>query len=137
MKKMRLGKAFGLSEVSMEIINASEKVGIDVTTKLCQRVLDGKEMPEDCKTSLMTPIYKGKGDGTNCGVYRGVKLLEHGMKIVKKILKKMIRALVEVNNMQFGIMPEKGTTEALFIVRKVQEKYRKKNKKLFVCFVDL
>ena len=42
MKKMRLGKAFGLSEMSMEMINASEKVGIDVTTKLCQRVHDGK-----------------------------------------------------------------------------------------------
>ena len=28
----------------MEMINASEKVGIDVTTKLCQRVLDGKDI---------------------------------------------------------------------------------------------
>ena len=35
MKKMKLRKASGLSEVSMEIINASGKVGIDVMLKLC------------------------------------------------------------------------------------------------------
>ena len=39
MKKIKLGKASGLSELSMEMINASEKVGIDVMMKLCQRVL--------------------------------------------------------------------------------------------------
>ena len=47
MKKMKLGKASGLLEVSMKMINASEKVGIDVMMKLCQRVLDGKGMPKD------------------------------------------------------------------------------------------
>ena len=47
MKKMKLGKAYGLSELSMEMINASGKVGIDVMMKLCQRVLDEKGMPKD------------------------------------------------------------------------------------------
>ena len=69
-KKMKLGKASGLSEVSMKIINANGKVGIDVIMKLCQSVLDRKGMPEDWKTSVMVPIYKGKGDVTNCGAYR-------------------------------------------------------------------
>ena len=40
MKKMKLGKASGLSEVSMEMIKASAKVGIDVMMKLCQIVLN-------------------------------------------------------------------------------------------------
>ena len=35
MKKMKLGKASGLTEVSIEMINASGKVGIDVMMKLC------------------------------------------------------------------------------------------------------
>ena len=47
MKKMKLGKASGLLEVSMKMINAGEKVGIDVMMKLCQRALDGKGMPKD------------------------------------------------------------------------------------------
>ena len=67
MKKMKLEKASGLSKVSIEMINASGKVGIDVMIKLFHRVLDGKEMPEDWKTSMLVPIYKGKGNVTNCG----------------------------------------------------------------------
>ena len=51
-------------------INTNGKVEIDVMMKLCQRVLDGKEMLEDWKTSVMVPIYKGKRDVTNCRAYR-------------------------------------------------------------------
>jgi len=29
-------------------------------------------------------IYKGKGDPMECGSYRGIKLLEHAMKIVER-----------------------------------------------------
>ena len=46
MKKMKLGKASELSEVSIEMINASGKVGIEAMMELCQKVLDGKGMPK-------------------------------------------------------------------------------------------
>ena len=34
--------------------------------KLCQRVLDGKGMPDEWQTSALVPIFKGKGDVSNC-----------------------------------------------------------------------
>jgi len=39
--------------------------------------------------------------------------------------------------MQFGFMKGKGTTDAIFIVRQMQEKFRAKGKKLYFGFVDL
>ena len=45
-------------------------------------------MPEYWATSVAIPIFKGKGDIMNCGMYIGVKLLEHTMKIVEKVLVK-------------------------------------------------
>ena len=39
--------------------------------------------------------------------------------------------------MQFGFMPGKGTTGAIFIVRQIQEKCGCKGKKLYFAFVDL
>ena len=39
--------------------------------------------------------------------------------------------------MQFGFMKGKGTTDAIFIVRQMQEKFRVKGKKLYFGFVDL
>ena len=38
--------------------------------------------------------------------------------------------------MQFGFMPGRKTTDALFIVKRMQEEYREKDKKLYMCFMD-
>ena len=39
--------------------------------------------------------------------------------------------------MQFGFMPGRGTTDAIFILGQLQEKHFAKNKKLYFAFVDL
>ena len=44
------------------MIVASSHVGEEVIRELCQRVLDEKGMPDDCKTIVVVLIYKGKGD---------------------------------------------------------------------------
>ena len=74
---------------------------------------------------------------TSCGSYRGVKLLDLATEIVGRVLERRIRAAMNLNEMQFGFMPEKGTVDATFIVRRMQEKYQKKGKKLYMCFVDM
>ena len=127
MNKMKLGKAAGPSKVNIDMIMASGKFGVAVLKKLCQRVLDGKGMP-----SVVVPTFKGKEDVMDCGAYRGVKLLEHAMKIVKRVLEKRIKELVKVDDMQFGCMPGKGTTDALFILRRMQEEFRGREKKLYM-----
>ena len=68
---------------------------------------------------MVVPICKGKGDVSNCGSYRGVKLRAHGMKIVEKVLEKRLRSIVELNELQFGFMTGKETIDALFIVRRL------------------
>ena len=42
-----------------------------------------------------------------------------------------------IDSMQFGFMKGKGTTDAIFIVRKLQEKYLAKNRDLRMAFIDL
>ena len=74
----------------------------------------------------------------NCGLYREVKLLEHGMKIIERVLERRIRALVDFDQAQFGFMPGKDTTDALFLVRRLQEEHRAKDKRMYryMCFVN-
>ena len=48
------------------MISASVEVGASVMVELCQRVLDGKGMPDEWQTSVLVPIFKGKGDVRNC-----------------------------------------------------------------------
>ena len=87
---------------------------------------------ENCE---IVPIFKGKDDVMTCGSYREVKLQEHVMKIVKRVLERQIRTLVNLHKMQFGFMPGKETVNEIFIVR-MKEEYQK-DKKLHMCFVDM
>ena len=38
---------------------------------------------------------------------------------------------------QFGFMPGRGTTDAIFAARQVMEKHREKQKELHMVFIDL
>ena len=50
----------------------------------------------------------------------------------------MIRQQVDIDEMQFGLIPEYGTTNTIFILRQLQEKYlAKKIALIILAFVDL
>ena len=49
---------------------------------------------------VVLPIYKGKGDPMECGPYRGIKLLEHAMKVVERIFEHRIRQQIKIDDMQ-------------------------------------
>ena len=55
----------------------------------------------------------------------------------KELREKITRERVSIDEMQFGFMPGRGTTDALFILRHLQEKHVAKNKKFYCAFVDL
>ena len=94
-------------------------------------------MSERWKTSVVVPIFKGKRDVMDCGAYIGVKLLEHAMKVGERVLENQIRGLVTIDDTQFGFMPGKGTTHALFILKRMQEEFLRREKELCMCFVDM
>ena len=105
MQKMKSGKATGPSEVNMEIIVSGGEIGIKVMMDLGQRVWDGIGMPIEWKTSVIEIMSKEKGHLMSCGLCRGVKLLEHAMKIVERVLERRTRTLINLNTMQSGFMP--------------------------------
>ena len=94
-------------------------------------------MPSDWEKSIIINLFKGKGDAVERGNFRGLKLLEHLMKVFEKVIEKHIRDIVNIDEMQFGFMPGKGTIDAIFIARQIQERYRDKKKDLYFMFIDL
>ena len=88
LSELKTEKAPGPSEVSLGLITAGGGVGKQVMAVICQRVLDGFGMTAEWALSIVVPIFKGKGDTRSCSCHRAVKLLEHGMKMVKMVLAK-------------------------------------------------
>ena len=137
LNEMITGKEPGPSEVSLVFIVASGGVGIQVMAEICQKVLDGFGMPAEWALSIVVPIFMGKGYIRKCSCYGAVKLLEHGMKVVGRVLEEMFCRIVTVDEIQLGFMPVRGTVDAVFILCRMEEDYHTKGKKLYKCFVDL
>ena len=119
--EMKTRKAPGPSNVSLKLIAASEAVGIQVRAEIYQKVLDGFGMPAEWTVSIVVPVFKRKGDIRNCSCYCAVMLLEHGIKVVERLLEKRLCRIVTVDEMQFGFMPEGGTIADVFIYRRLHE----------------
>ena len=49
----------------------------------------------------------------------------------------LIRQLVSIDDSQFGFVPGRGTTDAIFVDRQLQEKYLAASKRLYMAFLDL
>ena len=79
---MKEGKAAGPSVIVVKIIKAAESIGVDELTDLFNRVSKEGHIPEDWKSSLRIPVYKGKEDLMECGLYRAIKLLEHSVMVM-------------------------------------------------------
>ena len=67
--------------------------------EILKRVWEEEQTPEEWKKGEIVPIHKQKGDPLACGNFRGITLLEHGMKIFEKIVQSRLRKLFIVNNL--------------------------------------
>ena len=96
-----------------------------------------ENFPEDLKDSFIINCYKGKGDATNRGNCRTLKLLEHVIKVLKRVLENFMQSQVDINNMQLCFMPGRTTTYTIYILWQIQEKYLIVKKKIYFAFAEL
>ena len=136
-KRMKNRKAAGPSGVTSDLFKFAGETGVEQLLKLFRGIFQCYECPVEWTESFTVAIYKGKGDPLECGKHRGLRLLEHSMKIFEKVLDRRLRKMVNIADGQFGFMPGKSCTDAIFVLRRLQEKYGEKKRKLYHIFVDL
>ena len=56
---------------------------------------------------------------------------------MKRIADSLIRQVVTIDESQFGFVPGRGTTDAIFFIRQLQEEYFTVSKHIYMAFVDL
>ena len=131
---MGLDKATGPDDLPIEAVKILAKQDIMYVVEAMNQVLQ-QGIPEIWKKSRMVP--KGKGDILECNNYRGIKLMCHSMKLLERLIEARLRQITSIDTTQYGFRPGKSTTEPIFILRILQEKYREMNKELHMVFVDL
>ena len=119
--QMKAGKAPGPSGIVVEMIRAAGDMGASMIRDLAAAIIRDGKVPSDWEQSFIVCLYKGKGDALERGNYRGLKLTEQVMKVLERIVDGLIRQVVSIDDSQFGFVPGRGTTDAIFVVRQLQD----------------
>ena len=130
-RKMKNGKAAGTSGIVAEMVKASGDTGIEPITSLANQIMKDGVIPQDWQSSVIVNCFKGKGDALERGNYRGLKLVDQVMKVIERVIVKLLRERIDIDEMQFGFVPGRGTTDAIFLLRQFQEKYLGKRKNVY------
>jgi len=66
---MKKGKAAGPTGIVSEMFMADEDCSVDWLTSLCNLIVAQGRFPDDWKSSILLPVFKGKGDPMECVSY--------------------------------------------------------------------
>ena len=130
-------KTAGPSGIVAEMLKAVGEEGVDLAGQLTEVVFSCCVIPSDWEKNFILDLYEGKGEALDRGNYLGLKLTDQVMKLLERIVAVFIREMVNIDEMQFGFVPGKGTTDAISVVRQVQEKYITAKKLFNFAFKDL
>ena len=134
---MKKGKVQGPDDIPVEAWIALGNKGVEFLVKFFNRLLREEKILDEWRRSVLVSLYKGKGDIKECGNYRGIKLMSYTMKLWERIIEAMIRKEVTIAEQQFGFMPGRSTTDTIFCLRMLLEKWTEGQKVVHCAFINL
>ena len=109
---------------------------VDVLYHLLGQIWDGSEQPEAWKFSTIQCLFKNKGSKQDAAMYRGLSISSILGKLAPKIILSRIEESYEtlISDNQYGFRKGRSTTDAIFVLKNILEKYESP---LVCTFVDL
>ena len=134
-KLMKCGKAAGTSLIRAEMLKASGVEGAQQIRDLIEDIIHFRKIPNEWEESIIISFYKGMGVAVELENCRGLKLPDRVIKVLEMVAENFLWQQVGINDdMQFGFMSECCTTDAIFIVCQLQEKYHTVSKTMYMAF---
>jgi len=105
--------------------------------KLIYNIWTKEKLPTDWNMAIIYPIFK-KGDPVKVENYRGISLLDTNYKVLSlKIFSSLEKYATDIiGEYQSGFIRGKSTTNHIFTIRQIMEKYYEYNNELHTIFVD-
>lgn len=99
------------------------ELGVDVMTKLINKLYDTGEISEDLTKLIFIALPKKPG-ATEYELHFTISLMSHATKILLKVLMMRMRSRIrsEIAKEQYGFTADKGTRNAIFILRTIIER---------------
>jgi len=138
-EQLKSGKAAGVDGIPQEIWKHGGETLHSKLHELFVCCWEQGKLPQDLRDAVIITLYKNKGEKSYCSNYRGITLLSIAGKILARVLlNRLVPAVADhhLPESQCGFRANRGTTNMVFVLRQLQEKWREQNKGLYVTFVD-
>ena len=136
-KSLKPGKSAGVDNIPTELLQAGGKAMIDALLNICNKIWHTGEWPTSWTQSLVITLLM-KGNLQQYQNYRTISLISHASKVMLKILLNRLTPQAEtiIAEEQAGFRPGRSTTEQIFNLRILCERYLQHQQDLFHVFVD-
>ena len=134
---LKNNKAPGSDSITPEVLKAGGDTVVNMLKIIFDKILNSTDTPTHFAKMIVTPIFK-KGDRENPANYRAIALLSIPGKVLNRILLQHIQEKTEqvTSDRQYGFRPNRGTTDAIFVVRQLMQKSKERNLNLHYHFID-
>ena len=132
---MKKGKSAGVDNIPAELVQAGGEDVITALTTICYKIWQTGEWPTPWTQSLDITLPK-KGNLLQCQNYRTICLIRHPSKVMLKIILNRMKPRAEniVAEEQAGFRAGRSTTEQIFNLRILCEKYLQHQQDLYHAF---
>lgn len=136
-RRMKNNRAPGEDSINMELIKHGGRALWKHIYNLILDIWQLEQMPNDWNVAIICPIHK-KGSKLECNNYRGISLLNVTYKIFTNILSKYIEPYAEsaLGDYQCGFRKGRSTTDQVFSLRMILEKFYEFNLPLHQLYID-
>ena len=134
---LKKGKSAGVDNILAELVQAGGETMIDVLTEICNKIWRTGEWPTPWTQSLIITLPK-KGNLQLCQNYRTISLISHSSKVMLKVILNRLKPQAEeiIVEEQAGFRAGRSTTEQIFNLRILCEKYFQHQQNLYHVFID-
>ena len=134
---MHMKKAPGPDGVLTEMLVAAGEYGLEELTRLTNMVYNHGYFPEELNKFIFITLLKISGT-TKCEKHRTISIMSHITKLILRVVMNRVRGktLQEIAPEQYDFMPDKGTRNAMFVLRRMSERAIEKQKDIYACFID-
>ena len=138
-KKLKNKKSPGLDSINNEMVKYSQHALLPILVKIFNSVLQSGKYPEAWLKGYIVPIYKGD-DVSDPKNYRGITITNCIGKLFNSVINNRLDAHFNSRNIidecQIGFRKDSRTSDHMFVLKSLINKYTGNGKKLYVCFVD-
>ena len=136
-KHLRNNKSPGKDGIPSEIWKGGGDILEERLHRLMKIIWTEENIPVSWREGIIIPIHK-KDDKLECANYRGISLLSTAYKVFTKILYNRMEVYMEhiVGEYQCGFRRGRSTTDQVFIIRQLIEKYWEYDREQLHLFID-